>query len=208
MRFHPGPAQVKELLIRQAIGRVLCASVYTGSYLPEWRPTQDYRRSYSARVEGGGGCLLDCIHEIDLTRWYLGEVADVFCAAAKLSSLQIDVEDTALLICRHQDGILSEIHLDFIQRTYERGCRIVGENGSIFWNFREETVKWYNASTELWQTFPQPAHWQVNQMYRDEMQHFLDCVRDNKPATLPVSEAIQVMKVVFAAKSHRGQGSG
>src|SRR5207244_10343135 len=102
--FHPGPAKVKQLLDQDSIGRILFARLHSGSYLPGWRPTQDYRASYSANARMGGGCILDCIHELDLARWYLGDVAEVFALAEHLSSLQLDVEDMAFLLCRHQNG--------------------------------------------------------------------------------------------------------
>jgi predicted dehydrogenase len=121
MRFHPGPVKVKQLLEEGRLGRILFARVHSGSYLPDWRPNTDYRRNYSARVETGGGCILDCIHEIDLARWYLGEVDSVFCSAGHLSSLEIETEDVAILLCRHAGGAISEIHLDYVQRAYERG---------------------------------------------------------------------------------------
>ena len=207
MRFHPGPAKVKQLLGEKAIGRVLFARVHVGAYLPDWRPWQDYRKSYSANASMGGGCILDGIHEIDLTCWYLGDVNTVFCVAQKLSTLEIDVEDVALLLCQHQTGTLSEIHLDYVQRTYERGCQIVGERGSIFWDYTAGTVRWFDADTQDWQTFSQPEDWQPNQMYLDEMQHFIDCIRGGRPTTLPVSEAIAVMEVAFAAKASAQAGA-
>lgn len=90
MRFHPGPARVKQLLSEGRIGRILFARVHTGSYLPQWRPATDYRTNYAAREETGGGCILDCIHEIDLTRWYLGEVREVVCMAGHVSYRDCD----------------------------------------------------------------------------------------------------------------------
>src|SRR5262249_30026105 len=134
MRFHPGPARVKQLLEEEALGKILFARIHAGSYLPEWRPGSDYRSNYAAKAATGGGCLLDCIHEIDLARWYLGEVESVYCCAGHLSSLEMETEDVASLICQHTNGAVSEIHLDYVQRTYERGCQIVGEQGSIFWD--------------------------------------------------------------------------
>jgi predicted dehydrogenase len=206
MRFHPGPAKVKELLEQEVVGKLLFARVHTGSYLPGWRPWQDYRKSYSANAAMGGGCLLDCIHEIDLTRWYIGEVEEVFCVAGHLSSLEMDVEDVAALICKHANGTLSEIHLDYVQRTYERGCQIVGEQGSIFWDYNEGTVRWFDAGQNSWKTFAQPKDWQVNQMYVDELKHFLECVRAGRQTTLPVSDAVEIMRVVFAAKTSADSG--
>lgn len=200
MRFHPGPVQVKELLDQNRIGRILFARLQAGSYLPAWRPAQDYRENYAAKEATGGGCILDCIHEIDLTRWYVGEVQSVSCMSGKLSSLEIETEDVAALECRHQSGAFSEIHLDYVQRTYQRDCQIVGEQGSIFWDFNDRSVRWSDAASRE-TTFSQPPGWELNQMYVDEMKHFLECVRDGRQTVLPILEAVSVMQIAFAAKA-------
>ncbi len=205
MRFHPGPAMVKQLLGEGRIGKVLFARIQVGSYLPDWRPNADYRQNYATRVETGGGCILDCIHEIDLARWYLGEVHSVFCHAAHLSSLEIETEDVAILVCRHVGGTMSEIHLDYVQRTYERGCQIVGELGSIFWDFNSKAVRWYDSVSKEWTTYSQPETWEINQMYVDEMKHFIGCVEQQRPTTLPIPEAARLMQIVFAAKAFAQQ---
>jgi predicted dehydrogenase len=205
MRFHPGPAKVKQLLDEGQLGKILFARIHAGSYLPEWRPNSDYRSNYAARVETGGGCILDYIHEIDLARWYLGEVRSVFCSAAHLSSIEIETEDVAFLVCRHASGAMSEIHLDYVQRTYERGCQIVGELGSVFWDFNARTVRWYNAASKEWSVYSQPAGWEINQMYVDEMKHFLDCLAEGRVTALPIPEAAAVMRIVFAAKASSEQ---
>ena len=95
-----------------------------------------------------------------MARWYLGEVEEVFCKAVHSGSLDIDVEDVAILICQHINGVLSEVHLDYVQRTYERGCQIVGERGSIFWDFKKQAVRWFDADQNKWNTFSQSKKWQ------------------------------------------------
>lgn len=206
MRFHPGPAKVKELLSEGLLGRIFFARVQVGSYLPDWRPGTDYRTNYAAREETGGGCILDCIHEIDLARWYLGDVHDVLCMTAHTGSLEIDTEDVAALICRHGDGAISEIHLDYVQRSYERGCQIVGERGSIFWEFGGKQVRWFEAESGRWTAFSQPESWDVNDMYVAEMKHFLECVQSGNSTTLPIPEAISVLEIAFAAKTSAREG--
>jgi predicted dehydrogenase len=206
MRFHPGPAKVKELIDQGSLGRLLFARLQVGSYLPSWRPTTDYRHNYAAREETGGGCLLDCIHEVDLARWYMGDVQDVFCFADHLSSLQIETEDVAAVLCRHSNGSLSEIHLDYVQRTYQRGCQVVGDLGSIFWDFNLNQVTHHDGVTGETSLFPAPAGWTLNQMYLDEMRHFLDCLRSVRPSVFPVSDAASVMQIVFAAKRSAVEG--
>ena len=199
MRFHPGPATVRRLLAEDAVGRVLFARIHTGSWLPGWRAGSDYRQSYSASAAQGGGCLLDCIHEIDLARWYLGDVVRVSCEIAS-RSLELDVEDVAMLVLTHADGALSSVHLDYVQRSYERGCQIVGEQGTIFWDFRAGAVRLYDAAAERWATMPQPEGWAVNDMYLDELRHFLDCVRAGTSTTLPVAEGAEVARIALAAR--------
>lgn len=206
MRFHPGPAKIKQLLTEERLGKILFARIYTGSYLPEWRPNTDYRSNYAARVKTGGGCLMDCIHEIDLARWYLGDVRSVFCCTGHLSSLEIETEDVAALVCRHTTGAMSEIHLDYVQRSYERGCQIVGEQGSLAWDFNSKAVRWYNASSKEWTVFRQPEAWKTDQMYVDEMEHFLKCLAEQRSTMLPIPDAATLMQLVFAAKTSAEQG--
>ena len=206
MRFHPGPLRVKQLLSEDRIGRILFARVHTGSYLPKWRPASDYRTNYAAYEQMGGGCILDCIHEIDLTRWYLGDVREVMCMAGHVSSLEVETEDVAAILCRHLSGALSEIHLDYVQHTYERGCQVVGERGSIFWDFVQKQVRCFDAASGQWTDFSEPTGWDVNQMYVDEMKHFIDCVENGCATRLPISEAMAVMQIAFAAKDSAREG--
>lgn len=206
MRFHPGPARVRALLDAGAIGRLLFARVHAGSWLPGWRPAQDYRKAYSAQAAQGGGCLLDLIHEIDLTRWFLGEITDVFCMAEHLSSLEIDTEDVVSMICRHEGGERSEIHLDYVQRSYERGCQIVGEDGTISWDYGAGAVRWYDAGAGKWTEYADPEGWQVNAMYVAEIEHLLQSVREGKQTVLPVGEGAKVLQVALAAKRSSSEG--
>ena len=201
MRFHPGLRTVERLLQDQAVGRVMAARVEVGQYLPDWHPGEDYRRSYSARRDLGGGVILDAIHEIDYVRWLIGEVADVACMAGKLGSLEIDTEDTAALLLRFANGAIGEVHLDYIQRAYSRTCQIIGEEGTIRWDYTMGHVRWYRARDRQWETFANPPGWEPNQMYVDEMSHFLCCVAGEEPAELDVSEAAKVLRIALAAKA-------
>ena len=200
MRFHPGLRLVKGLLAERAIGRVIAARIEVGQYLPDWHPAEDYRQSYSARRELGGGIILDAIHELDYARWLLGEIASVTCCAERLSDLEIDTEDTAALLVRFQNGAVGEIHLDYIQRAYRRTCQIIGEEGTIHWDYTAGQVRWYSAQRKNWTVYSNPADWQPNQMYVDEMAHFLNCLAGAEKPALDVFEAAQVLRLALAAK--------
>ena len=200
MRFHPGLAVVKKLLDERAVGQVIAARIEVGQYLPDWHPWEDYRQSYSARRELGGGVILDAIHELDYARWLLGEVTSVICCAEKLSGLEIDTEDTAALLLRFQSGAIGEIHLDYVQRAYSRTCQIIGDQGTIHWDYSTGQVRWYSAHDRQWKVFANPSGWQANQMYVDEMAHFLNCLAGKEKPALDIFEAAQVLRLALAAK--------
>lgn len=200
MRFHPGIIKVKELLEEDAIGHITAAQVAIGQYLPDWHPWEDYRRMYSARQEWGGGIILDAIHEVDYIRWMLGEVQLVACFAGKLSHLEIETEDTAAILLLFANSAIGELHLDYIQRAYSRSCHIIGEEGTVRWDYTDGQVRWYSARTHQWQHFPNPDNWEPNQMYVDEMAHFLRCLAGEEKPMLDVFEAKKVLEVALAAK--------
>lgn len=204
MRFHPGPRAVKRLLDERAIGSVIAARVYTGSYLPRWRPWQDYRRSYSASADHGGA-ILDCIHEIDLALWYFGPAAVRACATVPASSIGLDTDGLAELILSHDRGVLSSVHLNFLQRDYARSCVVIGTEGTIEWSFRDREVRVLGPSGDICQRIAEPEQWDMNQMYVDELAHFLDASRKRVPTMNPVGEAAAALRVAVEARSRGRQ---
>lgn len=200
MRFHPGPARLKELLGEGAIGRVIAARIHTGSYLPEWRPGTDYRRSYSASSTRGGGAILDCIHEIDLALWYFGPGVLAASATVPADTLGLEVEGLAEILIRHDSGVLSSVHLNFIQRDYQRECRIIGTAGTLSWTFQEPYVR-CEGPPETARRESLPAAWSVNDMYLDELRHFLGCVDRRSASSYPVDQARATLRLALEAKA-------
>jgi predicted dehydrogenase len=201
MRFHPGLLTVKRLLAAGGVGRIIAARAEAGQYLPDWHPWEDYRYTYSARTALGGGVIFDAIHEIDYIRWLVGEVAGVFCLAGKLSHLEIDTEDTAALLLRFENGALGEIHLDYIQRVYNRTCQVIGDEGTLHWDYVAGQVRWYSAQTKTWQCFNNPPGWNANEMYLDEMRHFVNCLARRSQPEQDLFEAARVLSIALAAKA-------
>lgn len=200
MRFVPGIQKMKALIAEGAIGKVVALRAEAGQYLPDWRPWDDYRHGYSAKRSLGGGVILDGIHELDYARDLLGEVEGVSCFAGKLGNLEIDTEDVAAILLRHRSGAISEIHLDYVQRARSRNCEVIGQEGTIRWDFLSGQVQCYRSLSGKWETFHAPEGWELNQMYLDEMRHFLHCIAGDERTVCDVFEGEQVLRVALAAR--------
>jgi predicted dehydrogenase len=131
----------------------------------------------------------------------LGPICAVACFAGKLSRLEIDTEDTAALLLRFAAGALGEVHLDYVQRAPSRSCHIVGDEGTIRWDYKTGEVRLFRAAAQAWETTANPDGWQANQMYLDELAHFLRCLDGENMPTLDIFDAARVLDVALAAKS-------
>ena len=205
LRFHTGIRKVKELLDAGAIGPVSYAQVVMGQYLPDWRPWQDYRQSYTARRDMGGGIILDASHELDYALWLLGRPASTFCSADRVSSLDVDVEDSATILLRYPSGARTDIHLDFVRRDYARGCSLCGEAGTIIWDYSAQQVRLYRAADRTWTVFN--CECDPNDMYRAELGHFLDCVRTQTDPLVNLQQGQAVLKLIEAARRSAEAGA-
>jgi len=204
MRFHPGLKILKELIDSGKIGRVLWLSVEAGQFLPDWRPWQHYRESYSGRHELGGGIILDGSHEIDYICWLLGRPAEVTCRAEHLSNLDVDVEDSAWIYLSFPERRRAELHLDFVQRAYTRTCKVVGETGTALWDFNVQEVRWFSSEEPGWKNIPYV--FEANDMYVAELVHFLESLESGTGPMIDLEQGRDVIRVVEAAKKSSEEG--
>jgi predicted dehydrogenase len=146
LRLLPSLRKLRTLLAERAAGTVVRASLTAGQWLPDWRPDGDYRRSYSAQ-RGGGGVILDLIHELDLARWMFGELSVLHAAAGKFSSLEIASEDTACLLLGRKDAApLVCVALDYVSRRRVRRYEVVGELATLIWDLDAQSLERIDAA--------------------------------------------------------------
>lgn len=172
MRFHFGPETIKRFLVEGRIGKPLWAFVWGGMHLPDWHPEEDYRHMYSAKKELGGGAVLDFIHEIDLLRWLFGNPDRVAAMVARTGWLAIETEDISDAILGYPKGMQVNLHMDYLQRPFQRGIRIVGEGGWIQWDLARSNVEWYEHGSRRGEVITYPDGWVHNDMYVAQMRHF------------------------------------
>ena len=203
MRFHAGPAALKRWVDEGRLGKLIYGRFKTGSYLPAWRPQTDYRMSYSASPESGG-VILDCIHELDLAAWILGPACFHSSVVLPASGLGLSTDGLAEIVCRHGEGVLGSIHLNFIQRDYQREVEIIGSEGSARWNIREGKAELYDQNGNVAESKSGAGLHTVDAMYVEEMKHFLDAVRTKEIPYNTLSEARATLRVALQARAAAG----
>lgn len=204
LHFHPAVRALKDLVETRAVGRILWARAEFGQYLPDWRPMQDYRTSYTARSELGGGILLDASHELAYLVWLLGRPAAVAAIGGHVSDLDVDVEDCVSLVLRFPGGTLADVHVDFVQRTYSRSCKLAGEEGTIELDLAAGTLTVLRPGSEPERLVDGAA---IEPTYVAELEHFLDCVARGSAPLVGLDLGRNVLEVVAAAKASISSGT-
>jgi predicted dehydrogenase len=202
LRFHPGLQTLKRVVEQEVAGRILWARAEVAQYLPDWRPWQDYRESYTARCELGGGIILDASHEIDYMLWLLGPPRELTCMAGQVSGLEVNVEDCATMLIRLRSGAQADIHMDFVQRTPSRSCVVAGDQARLEWEHAKNQVRIIRPSggTEVIN-----YEFESNQMYVAEIQEFFSSVRERVTANRSLAESELTLKVALAALTSAGE---
>jgi predicted dehydrogenase len=215
-RFNPGLREVRRLLEADEIGRPVYAGAHWGEYLPDWHPWEDFRLSYAARADLGGGAILTLCHPFDYLRWLIGEVASVSATTARLGDFSLDVEDTAQISLVFSSGALGAIHLDYIQKPPAHRLEVVGSRGTVQWDNSDSAVRWWREGERGWASIPAPEGFERNTMFLDEMRHFVAVVRGETQPAVGFEDGARALELALGAlgsarearKSRTASGEG
>lgn len=204
LRFHSGLKEVKSRLEKGSIGKMYYIRAEVGQYLPDWRPWQDYRKSYTAREELGGGIILDGSHEIDYVLWLVGSTPiDVKTVYGKVSDLEITVEDIAEAFLTFEDSTIASIHLNMIERGYNRYCKVVGEKGSIKWIFRDNILEIYDGESKT--LTRENYEYDPNHSYVQELEHFFSCIKTRSEPLSNLYTAKKTLETIMRMKGDKNE---
>ena len=161
--------------------RAICST-----YLPDWRPTIDYRNNYSAKKELGGGVTLDLIHEWDYLTYLLGFPKKIFNLNKKVSHLEISSDDLSIYIAEYNDKLV-ELHLDYFGRTPTRKVEFYLKEGTIVGDFIKNSVILENKERII---LPK------EDIYLNEMNNFFNIIFDKKDNFNDLEHAYKVLKLI------------
>jgi predicted dehydrogenase len=199
LRFLPSAVVVKNYLDQGLLGEIYNIQVNVGQYLPDWRPDINYKESVSANKALGGGVLLELSHELDYLQWLLGDLHLLHSWLRMSDELDLKVEDIANLVLLSKNNVYVTVHLDFIQKSTQRICEIVGQHGRLVWDLVENTVTLYDALGK--NTLYSDPLYDKNDMYLALLKEFENLHHGGGHKLSTLTSATRIVQLVDKAKS-------
>ena len=167
---------------------VICARAMSSSYLPDWRPEQDYRKTYSAHKDMGGGVSIDLIHEWDYLTWLFGMPTECHSMINKVSNLEIDSDDLAIYIGKN-DKTAFELHLDYFGRQTQRTLDLFTVDDTIQCDLIAGTVNYLKSGKTI------KLESERNAFQIAEIAHFFEIINNKTINDSTPQHAYQVLKI-------------
>ncbi len=131
-RFNKSIQKIREALEEKRFGKLLHGAAHI-----RWNRGKEYYDQAPWRgtwSEDGGALMNQCIHNIDLLRWMMGEdITEVFSYTDKLNHEYIEAEDLGLAVIKFANGSygLIEGTVNIFPKNLEETLYIFGEKGTV-----------------------------------------------------------------------------
>lgn len=165
-------------------------NVYCGTWLPGYRDGGDYRASYNARPELGGGIHVDMIHDIDYVTAIFGMPRRVNALFRNVSSIGIEACDYANYTLEYP-GFTASVILNYYRPKPRRTMEIVFDDTVITADMRlnvvtdsDGNVIYRGANT-------------VADTYRRQMEYFIDAITFGKPIDNDARHACRILALAL-----------
>lgn len=170
------------------LSNVYSVRAISSSYLPDWRPDQDYRNTYSAHKDLGGGVSIDLIHEWDYLTWLFGMPTECQHLIKKVSNLEIDSDDIAIYIGWNEKTTF-ELHLDYFGRKTLRTLDLFTPGDTIHCDLIAGTVTYQKqGQVNMFES-------ERNAFQMKEIEHFFEIVNHKIENDSTPKHAYRVLKI-------------
>ena len=167
---------------------VISVRSISSSYLPDWRPGQDYRQTYSAHKEMGGGVSIDLIHEWDYLTYLFGWPERVCSMIGRKSSLEIDSDDYAIYIAEFAN-MIAELHLDYFGRKTIREIELFTKDDTILGDIANNKILRLRDNQLI------DFHEERDDYQKRELLHFIDIINFKSNAENGYDHALRVLEL-------------
>jgi predicted dehydrogenase len=197
-RFDPGLRRVAELLAAQAAGAPIHVRASWGEYLPDWHPWEDFRTSYAARRDLGGGVHHTLCHPLDYLAMLFGHPTVEAAFLTEHGPLDLDVAEAADVRLRFDGGVTAEVHLDYWARPTKHEIEVVCTRGTIAWNYLAGELRIWSDDAGEWRSEPVPGIEARDELFAAEARHFLEVAAGRAAPACTLDDGIRVVELCAA----------
>jgi len=200
LRYHPIVNEIRKILNNNSIGKPLSFLYHSGQYLPDWHPWEDYRKFYVAKKETGA-CREIVPFELVWLMDLFGKIKTVSARKAKVSNLEVDIDDIYNILLEFENGIESTMTVDVIARFPFRQIKILGENGVILADWSERNVKYFTKENGWIENKIDDGKIENNYIhgegpYIEEMKTFLESIQKKRAQPYTFKEDLRILKIL------------
>lgn len=195
-RFDRGYRAAKEKIEQGLIGAPV---LFKASSRDPYRPSLEYMDPRHS-----GGIMIDMgIHDIDLARWLMGEVSQVYTIGGVLAYPEVNEVgdiDNAVVTLNFESGALGVIDLS---RSgvygYDIRAEILGTKGTLMIGYLRETpVLVMNKEGVTHDTVPYFME-RFERAYIDQLQNFIEHLQKGLPPSITCADGVADLEVAYAA---------
>jgi len=207
LRAHPNLIKLHQLTAQAQYGPLYTYRAVVGHRLESWRPGTDYKKSYSADLQQGGGALLDLIHEIDLINWLTGPITSVSAHLSQVSDQEMKSEDLVNMTLINANGAIGQVQLDMLSPEYRRGLELVYRDAIIYWDYVTGILT-CNQNSLITVVDQVSDQFERNSLFLSHMSYFLDRLINPKILPLcPIEDGIAALTIAECARLSDTRGS-
>ncbi len=197
--------------IRDAINKNRFGRLFYGTAHVRWYRDHEYYDRASWRgtwAQDGGALMNQCIHNIDLLRWMMGDdIDEVVGMTDRLRHDYIEAEDMGIALVRFKNGAYGIIEgtTDVYPRNLEETLYIFGERGTVKvggvsvnrieeWIFSDMLDDPEDVKMEFHENPPNVYGYGHTPLYRD----VIEAIRDNRAPYIDARAGKRALELVLA----------
>ncbi len=205
-RFHPALMRIRDLLRSGTMGAPLHARVIWAEHLPSWHPWEDWRNSFAARAELGGGVHRTICHPFDYLRMIFGDPVTLFATLTSGGPLELSVPEAADVVLCFSEGLTAQVHLDFWGRPSMHQMDLICSEGSVHWDYITGSLRICNPDRNGCEVYAFPGVSKRNELFLSEARHFLGVLKEEEESRCRLEDGIAEVRICEAIERSAASG--
>ena len=210
-RYHPIVKEIEHLIQSNSIGKPLSFLFHSGQYLPDWHPWEDYRKFYVSKKETGACREIVPFELIWLVKIF-GKIDSVVGRKSKVSNLETNIDDIYNVLLSFENKIEASMTIDVLSKFPYRQMKIIGENGVIFADWYEHTVKCFSKENGWIEKKIDDGTIEQNYIngegpYIEEMKNFLSIIKKEVKQSYTFEDDIKILKILESIEKSSDNGT-